>query len=184
MLAVVVVLLLGSRLHIAGYPTIPLPWKYLDQWLLRDVIPLRLAVYLFLIVAVIAAMWLAKPAAGRWALGKWAVAALSIAFLVPNIGAGLWRSQQPNPAFFTTHEYRSVLTRGETVLVLPWGQLGNSMLWQAETGHLVPHGRWIPQSEGTRRITSRTLCSPPCSGTPGRIHRRCGLFSPVGMWAQ
>jgi hypothetical protein len=134
LLAVVVVLLLGSRLHIAGHPTIPLPWKYLDQWLLRDVIPLRLAVYLFLIVAVIAALWLAKPAAGRWALGKWAVAALSIAFLVPNLGAGLWRGQQPNPAFFTTHEYRSVLTPGETVLVLPWGQLGNSMLWQAETG--------------------------------------------------
>jgi hypothetical protein len=134
MLAVVVVLLLGSRLHIAGYPTIPLPWKLLDQWLLRDVIPLRLALYMFLIVAVIAAMWLAQPRPGRWALGKWAVAAASIAFLVPNIGVGLWRSQLPNPALFTTHGYRSVLTRGETVLILPFGQLGNSMLWQAETG--------------------------------------------------
>jgi len=133
MLAIVVVLLLGSRLHIAGYPTIPLPWKLLDRWLLRDVIPLRLAIYMFLIVAVILAMWLAQPRAGRWALGKWALAAASIAFLVPNVTGGLWRGQEYNPGFFTTHQYRSVLTRGETVLILPFGQLGNSMLWQADT---------------------------------------------------
>jgi hypothetical protein len=134
MLALVVVLLLGSRLHIAGHPTIPLPWKLLDHWLLRDVIPLRLAVYMFLIVAVIAAMWLAQPRSPGWALAKWAVAAASIAFLLPNTDGGLWFNRQSNPAFFTTHRYRSVLTRGETVLVLPFGQLGNSMLWQADTG--------------------------------------------------
>ncbi len=133
MLAVVGVLLLGSRLHIAGYPTISLPWKLLDRWLLRDVIPLRLAIYMFLVVAVIAAMWLSQPRAGRWGLAKWAVAAASIAFLVPNVSGGIWRGQEFNPAFFTTHEYRRVLTRGETVLILPFGQLGNSMLWQADT---------------------------------------------------
>ncbi len=134
MLAVVVVLLLGSRLHIAGHPTISLPWKLLDHWLLRDVIPLRLAVYMFLIVAVIAAMWLGQPRTRGWAVAKWAVAAASIAFLLPNTSGGLWLNRQHNPAFFTTHQYRTVLTRGETVLVLPFGQLGNSMLWQAETG--------------------------------------------------
>jgi hypothetical protein len=134
MLAVVVVLLLGSRLHIAGYPTIPLPWKLMDQWLLRDVIPVRLAVYMFLIVGVIAAMWLAQPRAGKWAVGKWALAAATIVFLVPNIGSGVWRGRELNPAFFTTHAYRSVLTRGETVLIVPWGQFGTGMLWQAETG--------------------------------------------------
>lgn len=134
MLALVVVLLLGSRLHIDGHPTISLPWKLLDHWLLRDVIPLRLAVYMFLIVAVIGAMWLAQPRARGWAVAKWAVAAASIAFLVPNIAGGLWRSHVNNPAFFTTPRYRSVLTRDETVLVLPFGQLGSSMLWQAETG--------------------------------------------------
>ena len=59
---------------------------------------------------------------------------MSIAFLLPNIGSGYWRWRPPNPPFFTTHEYRSVLRRGETVLVLPYGYLGFSMLWQAETG--------------------------------------------------
>ena len=133
MLAVVVVLLLGSHLHIAGYSTIPLPWKLLDQSLLHDVIPLRLAVYMFLLVGVIGAMWLAQPRTGGWAVGKWAVAAASIAFLVPNVSGGLWRGQEFNPAFFTTHQYRRVLARGETVLILPFGQLDDSMLWQADT---------------------------------------------------
>ena len=133
-LAVVVVLLLGSHLHIATHPTIPLPWKVIDHWLLREVLPARLGLYMFLIVAVIAAMWLAQPRAGKWGYGKWALAATSIAFLVPNIGTGWWRWRPPNPRFFTTHAYRSVLRRDETVLVLPANQFGMSMLWEAETG--------------------------------------------------
>lgn len=133
-LAIVVVLLFGARLYIGGYPTIPLPWKVIDYSLVRNVVPSRLGLYMFLIVGVIAAMWLAQRRAGRWGLAKWAVAALSIAFLAPNIGSGLWRGGEPNSAFFTTHEYRRVLRRGETVLALPFGQFGTGMLWQAETG--------------------------------------------------
>ena len=71
-LAVVVVLLFGGRLWIAGYPTIPLPWKLIDYSLVRNVVPSRLALYMFLILGVIAAMWLAQPRAGRWAVAKWA----------------------------------------------------------------------------------------------------------------
>ena len=132
-LAIVAVLTLGSYLHIAGYQTIALPWKLLDRWFLADVIPIRLSVYIFLIVAVILAMWLAQPRARLWGLGKWALAAIGIAFLVPNLGAGLWSGWSYPTPFFTTHEYRSVLTRGETVLTLPFGQFGEGMLWQADT---------------------------------------------------
>ncbi len=133
MLAVVVVLILGSHLHVAGYSTISLPWKYLDQSLLHDVIPIRLAVYMFLIAAVIGAMWLAQPRAGGWGVAKWVVAAVAIGFLVPNVSGGIWRGTEVNPRFFTTHEYRRVIARGESVLILPFGQLDNSMLWQADT---------------------------------------------------
>ena len=133
-LAIVVVLLFGARLYVGGYPTIPLPWKVIDYSLVRNVVPSRLGLYMFLIVGVIAAMWLAQRRAGRWGVAKWAVAAVSIAFLVPNIGSGLWRGREPNSTFFTTHEYRRVLRRGETVLALPFGQFGTGMLWQAETG--------------------------------------------------
>ena len=73
MLAVVGVLLLGSHLHIAGHPTIPLPWKVIDRSLLREAVPARLGLYMFLIVAAIAAMWLAQPRAGNgpWPSGLW-----------------------------------------------------------------------------------------------------------------
>ncbi len=141
-LAVVVVLLLGSHLHIAGHSTIPLPWKLIGRSLLREAAPARLGLYMFLIVAVIAAMWLAQPRAGRWGLAKWALIAASIVLLLPNIGSGLWRWSPPNPSFFTTHQYRTVLRRGETVLVLPYGYLDVSMLWQAETG------MWFRMAEG------------------------------------
>ena len=133
MLALVVVLVLGSHLHIAGKPTLPLPWQLLDHSLVRELVPARLGVYMFLIVAVIAAMWLGQPRTGRWLAAKWAVMAVAIAFLLPNISSGLWRSTPPHPRFFATQEYRGVLRRGETVLVLPFGNFGFSMLWQAET---------------------------------------------------
>ena len=133
-LGIVTVLLLGSHLHISGHSTIPLLWKVIDYWLLREVLPVRLGVYMFLIVAILAAMWLAQPRAGGWGMAKWALAAVSIAFLLPNVGAGWWHWRPPNPPFFTTHTYRSALRRNETVLVLPSNQLGMSMLWQAETG--------------------------------------------------
>lgn len=133
-LALVVVLLLGSRLHVASHPTIPTPWRLLDHWLLREVVPARLGVYMFLIVATITAMWLAQSDGGKRAYAKWAVVVVAILFLLPNIGSGLWRWRPPNPPFFTTHEYRATLSRDETVLVLPYGYTGFSMLWQAETG--------------------------------------------------
>ena len=141
-LAVIVVLLLGGHLYIAGHPTIPLPWKLLDRSVLRDVLPVRLALYMFLIVAIIVTMWLAQPRSGNWGVAKWVLAAASIAFLVPNISSGQWHWTLPNPAFFRTHEYRTYIRRGETVLVLPWGSNAMSMLWQAETG------MWFRMTEG------------------------------------
>ncbi len=134
MLAVVAVLLLGSHLHIAGHSTIPLPWKLINHSFLSEVVPARLGLYMFLIVAMIVATWLAQPRPRNWALAKWTLVALSIAVLLPNIGSGLWDYRPPNPPFFSTHEYRAALRRGETVLVLPYGFKGFSMLWLAETG--------------------------------------------------
>jgi hypothetical protein len=142
MLAIVVVLLLGSYLHIATYPTIPLPWKLIDRSLLREVVPARLGLYMFLIVGIITAMWLAQRHTRNRDLAKWGLTALAIVFLLPNIASGLWRYRPPNPSFFTTHEYRTVLRPGETVLVLPYGFTGFSMLWQAETG------MWFRMTEG------------------------------------
>lgn len=135
LLTLVVLLMLGSHLHVDGHPTIPLPWNLLDGLpMLFKVAPVRMAVYMFLIVALVVAMWLGQPRQGRLGKAKWVVAAIGVATLVPNIGSGLWHSQTPNPAFFTSSEYRSVLRPDETVLALPFATWDYSMLWQAETG--------------------------------------------------
>lgn len=134
MLAIVVVLILGSSLHIAGQPTIPLPWKLVQNTLLGEAVPVRFALFMFAIIAIIAALWLARARTPREAAAKWALAAAAIAFILPNLGSNLWHLPASNPSFFATKQYRTVLKRNETVLVLPLGPFGASMLWQADTG--------------------------------------------------
>lgn len=133
---VVWVLLLGSHLHIDGHPTISLPWRALANLpLVEQALPVRLGVYLFLVVALVVALWSASPRAGAWGVAKWALIAISFAFLLPNLGSPFWRGRPSNPRFFTTREYRHFLSPGETVLALPWpGFTGYGMLWQADTG--------------------------------------------------
>ena len=180
-LAVVVILLLGAHLYIAGHPTVPLPWKLLNHSVLRDVLPVRLALYMFLIVAIIAAMWLAQKTKRNWAIAKWVVAAVSIAFLVPNTGSGQWHWDVPNPAFFATREYRTYIKRGETVLVLPWGYNGMSMLWQAETG------MWFRMTEGyltpsLRQTMSPTRCYRCLPAGSSRFPWALRISSLAGTW--
>jgi hypothetical protein len=93
-----------------------------------------MAPYMFLIVAVIVALWLGQPRSGRWGAAKWVVAFLGLVLLVPNLSSGSWHSRFDNPPLFTTSAYRSVIRPGSIVLPLPFAQWGESMLWQAETG--------------------------------------------------
>jgi hypothetical protein len=132
-LTVLVVLMLGSHLHIAGHPTIPLPWKVLGQLpLFNEALPVRLGVYLFLVVAMMVALWLAQGGRPGIRTAKWAVAVLAVVMLAPNVDSGLWRSRENSVPFFSAGQYRKHLQPGETVLALPWGPNGSSMLWQAQ----------------------------------------------------
>ncbi|MFZ0215848.1 MAG: hypothetical protein WAM30_07875, partial [Candidatus Dormiibacterota bacterium] len=134
-LAVVVLLMLGPHVHIAGQPTIPLPWDWLDRLpLLVHVAPVRMAPYMFLIVALIVSIWLGQPRHGRLGVAKWVVAAAGLVMLVPNLSFGLWHTKLENPPLFTTSAYRSVIRPGSIVLALPFAIAGQSMLWQAEAG--------------------------------------------------
>lgn len=132
-LSVLVMLMLGAHLHIAGYSTIPLPWEALQHVPpLDQVAPVRLGVYMFLIVAVVLALWLSENRPRRMRLVKWAVAALAVVLLVPNFGSGLWQTRENTVSFFATNQYRRFLAPGDTVLALPWSVYGSSMLWQAQ----------------------------------------------------
>jgi hypothetical protein len=134
-LGMLIVLATGAHLHVAGFVTLPMPWGLIRHLpLLSRVIPLRLGAYVFLIVALVLALWLAQPRRSAWQRAKWAVALIGLVLLLPNLGQGWWSSRPPNPSFFTSQAYRHYLTRDETALVLPWGTQSDEMLWQAETG--------------------------------------------------
>ncbi len=64
---------LGPVLHIHSHPSVRLPWSLTaGKPLLRDAVPARLTLYLWLATAVIVALWLAG-ARGRTAWASWGV---------------------------------------------------------------------------------------------------------------
>ena len=129
-LAATVVASLGASVRVAGHGIVPAPWKVLAVLpVTKTLLPIRLTLFVALVVAVIAGVWLAEP--GRW---RWVLAALAVVFVLPNPASRFWSSHAPNPSFFRTAAYKRQLSPGETALVLPFGGAGWSLYWQAEDG--------------------------------------------------
>jgi hypothetical protein len=121
---------LGTHLQIAGQTTLRMPWLVATKLpLLNNVLPIRFALYLWLAIAAIVAFWLALPATGRY---SWGIAALGVVCLVPNFSSPIWHTKLDDPPFFRDGGYRHVLRHNETILTLPYGPFGFSMLWAAE----------------------------------------------------
>jgi hypothetical protein len=163
-----VILALGSHLHIAGRSGLPLPGDVLARLPLFDgLVPSRFAVFAELTVAVAIAVWVAEAPPRR--LPRWLVALLGAVLLLPNV-AGAWFNTRPvNPSFFRTSEYRRYLRPGENVLVLPFAQDGERLLWQSETGFYftMPGGHisaaepaWAQHSAAVNDIFNATAQSP------------------------
>jgi hypothetical protein len=124
---------LGPKLRISGNETIPLLWKPMTHVpLAKFALPDRFMVHAWLAIAVAMALWLASP--GRYRGARWAMATVAVVFLLPNLSLPMWGSPVANPPFFADGIYRQYLQPGENVLVIPYGDRGSSMLWQAETG--------------------------------------------------
>jgi hypothetical protein len=136
MLALVCLASLGPTLRLAGSDIVMLPWRAIIHLpLVKYVLPSRLMLYAFLVVAVIMAMWLAgpdRPGPPRWA--RWVVAGLAVLLLLPNLSLPVWRTPATTPAFFAEGLYRDHLRPGENVVIIPYGDRGSSMSWQAQTG--------------------------------------------------
>ena len=90
-------------------------------------------VFVFLALAVMIALWLARPSRRPWS--RWLLAALAIVFMAANTPALSLSSQPGLPAFVTTGEYQHYVAPGGNVVVSGRGNAG--LLWQAET-HFYP----------------------------------------------
>jgi hypothetical protein len=166
---------LGTSLYISGHSTIPLPWKLIAHLpLFNQVVPVRLFMYAALVASVAIAMALAAQVGG--AKLRWALAVVGVVMILPNGGSWLLRSNPSDPEFFSTDQYKSYIGKDETVLALPFGQRGFSLLWQARTnigfrlagGYL---GQAPPQEYTDEPVVLQMLAGGASAETP------CGLYS-------
>jgi hypothetical protein len=127
---------LGPQLWLGGRPTgFGLPYALITHVpLLQNAFPARLTVYLDLLCALIVALYLAQALArpraeGR--VGAVGLVLLSFLFVMPRLYP---HSAMPRPAFFAPGEVTRALGAGPHLLILPWGPMGESSYWQAESG--------------------------------------------------
>ncbi len=124
---------MGPALHVAGRAGIWLPWALAGRLpILSIALPVRFMMYEFLVVAVMVSMWFSASSARPTT--KWIAAAVILVSLAPNLHASFWVSRLDIPAFFTDRAYATELQPREIILPLPWGQKGNSMYWQVQSG--------------------------------------------------
>jgi hypothetical protein len=122
---------LGGSLMVANSHThIPLPWGIIqDLPLVKYALPVRLSLYVFLAAALALSMWLAR----RGSAARWALAAVALLALAPNVfGATDWTTRAVDPRFFSSGEFRRYLSEDDRVLAIP--AVGASMRWQANAG--------------------------------------------------
>jgi hypothetical protein len=161
-------LLNGS--HTSGF--VPLPWMAI-RWVpfLKNALPARLSLYLWLTIAVIVSVWLASAKQGS--VSRWGAFGLVAIFLFPNTATPPYAARQYVPSFLSEGTYKEYISPNETVLLLPepaFHQVahGQDMLWQADTGMYfrMPQGYTglPPQNFKDMHVVRQTAL-----GTPGDL---------------
>jgi hypothetical protein len=120
----------GPRLWVYGFFTnIALPWQaFVELPLLVSAIPARFAMFVALVAALIASLWVAEPMHARWRLALGIVACLA---LVPKPHPVM---PVPNSAFFHPGRVQTVLGTNPRLLILPFAINGASSFWQQDSG--------------------------------------------------
>lgn len=161
---------LGPGLVVDGRARLTLPWElFVHVPLFQYAIPSRFAGFTFLAAGIAVAWWLAwRPSPLRWA-----VAAVAVAFLLPDVGASFWRTPIQDPPFFASGEYREHLSENDHVLTIPI--TGRNTRWAARTdiGFRIAGGYIgsLPESY-TRYPTWQTLQSGRIGPDSGRELQR------------
>jgi hypothetical protein len=172
-LAVAVLWSLGTHLYISGYTTVPLPWNLIARRpVLNEILPSRIGLYLFLVCAVIVAMWVATPGSSR--PRRWSLALLAVAFLIPN--TSFFNQALDVPKFFASHMYRRYLRPNEIVLPLPYGPNGAELLWQAQAKmyfRLASGIFYVPVDYGHQPFVQQAIgpgpSPPPSTASEGSL---------------
>ena len=122
---------LGSKLVVAGHRTrLDLPWTLVDGLpLASHALPARAFMLVWLGLAVIVALFLAR---GGWA--RWLAFALVALTLAPSVDGHLFRTPLDRPQLFQGDRWRAVAHPGENVFTIPFAFDGQAMLWQEESG--------------------------------------------------
>jgi hypothetical protein len=152
LLVVALLLALGPSLTVDGTRTIWLPWAVLARLpFLRDALPARMMIYVWLCAAVIVARWLSDARAPGW------VRAPAVVLIAVALAPAAWPFQ-PAPPAVGSKVVRHHL-RGQRVLSLPFFDVRDrGLLVQERSGfrfslidswlQLRPHG-WAPDLPGT-----------------------------------
>jgi hypothetical protein len=151
--ALVTTLTLGPVLHIGGVPHGWMPENLFTHIrLLRSVIPARFALFSFLGVGVIAALWLAR-APGRFGWVRWVVVGTAVVSVFPVASDRL--PPQQIPAFFASGQFRDVLDQDEVTYAIPY-TTGDEDLWQATSDFWFKLAQgyigWVPTDVDSGRL--------------------------------
>lgn len=135
-LVTIVIFSFGPSLHVMGRGVMHLPWFLIQKLpLLKNALPGRLTLYVSLMIALLLSLWLASLR-GPQIWRRYLLAGLAAVSLLPSVfnGHDIWLQKNNTPMFFRDLHSNGVLKRGATVVALPYGYQGSSMLWQATSG--------------------------------------------------
>jgi hypothetical protein len=137
MAAVAGVLALGPRLSYGSHTVVALPWRLVeDAPVFKAVLPTRFSLFIALIVGVGVALELGRRDRRRPWLA-WVAAAIGVVAVLPDPTAPYWHSRPPAVPVVVAAAHRYLPGTG-SVLMVPVGQFGSSMYWQAVSDFAFP----------------------------------------------
>jgi hypothetical protein len=134
-LLAMVILSLGTSLYVAGVNThLWLPWRLaLPLPFIHQALPSRFSLYVALVSALVAALWLTAARPGLDRSGRFVLAVFACLCLLPNPAMIRWQPLPLEP-FFEPQNVTASLGQGTNVIILPFGSNGPSMIWQWQSG--------------------------------------------------
>ncbi|HEX3510965.1 MAG TPA: hypothetical protein VHT27_07690 [Solirubrobacteraceae bacterium] len=172
---VALLLSLGTRLTVAGHRTIPVPWPIAARVpVLKAAVPGRVVLFAWFALALLVALWLARP--GRRPIARFAAVIAGIALILPDAGSVAYNSPASVPALFSGDGYRRVIPSGSRALLLPFGFRGYDMLWQAQAhfAFTMPEGNLTgdtPAPFKTDPFVRAQLAVPAAPVAPAQLAR-------------